>query len=156
MTLQSFYPLALVLHLTGLTLLAGTTLIDYVVFRKFWKRFRSAPGEGLAILQVQALFQPFIIAGLLLLILSGVAMMGLTRGVFGEQVWFRVKFGLLLVIVANGILVGRRLAARLRRLAKEEGGLLQVAGMRRPLAWFHAVQLTCFAVIIVLSVFKFN
>lgn len=156
MILQTLYPLALVLHLTGLTLLAGTTIIDYVVFRKFWQRFQAAPKDGLAVLQVQALFQPFIITGMLLLILSGVGMMALTNGAFGEQVWFRVKFGIVLLIIANGILVGRRLAARLRGLVKDESSVQQVAGMRRSLGWFHAVQLTCFAIIIVLSVFKFN
>ncbi|HEY0271738.1 MAG TPA: hypothetical protein VGC22_01080 [Chitinophaga sp.] len=160
MTLSFLYPLALVLHLTGLVLVAGTTLIDYMIFKKFWSRFDTDKSGSAIVLGVLSRLPVLIGIGILLLILSGVTMMALTRGVFGEQVWFRVKFGLVVLICLNGPLVGRRLGNKLRRLMAGNGPAdadpAQFAKVRANLTWFHFSQLLFFVLIIVLSVFKFN
>ena len=98
--------------------------------------------------------------GILLLILSGVSMMALTNGVFGEQIWFRIKFGLVLLIITHGIVMGRRQMTNLKKfLARETIGgqvdaqLLKIkAGLNR----FHIIQISLFIIIFVLSIFKFN
>jgi len=41
MAIQTIYYSALVGHIVGLTLMAGTTVSDYIVFRQFWKQIPS-------------------------------------------------------------------------------------------------------------------
>jgi hypothetical protein len=89
-----------------------------------------------------------------------VGMMAITKGVFGEQVWFRIKFGLVLLVIVNGLAVGRRQGTKLRGLLvkQAEGEQTEEAIMKvkNNLRLFHMVQLFVFLIIFVLSVFKFN
>jgi hypothetical protein len=98
--------------------------------------------------------------GILLLIISGVTMMGITDGVFGEQIWFRIKFVLVLLIIVNGLAVGRGQGVRLRKILSGEkpGGYVEerILKIKRNLSLFHIAQLSLFFAIFVLSVFKFN
>lgn len=160
MTTQIIYRLALITHLAGLTMVAGTTLLDYIVTRQFWKQFSNNQSEGTAVLKSISRFPIVFGIGFLFLIISGVYMMYITNGAYGEQVWFRVKFGLILLIILNGVAFGRRQGLKLRKILSSEtpeGGieptLLKVKGN---LNWFHFSQLVFFLCILTLSVFKFN
>jgi hypothetical protein len=53
-------------------------------------------------LQVSAKFSRLIGIGAALLILTGFGMMILTKGVFGQQGWFRIKFGLVILLIGSG------------------------------------------------------
>lgn len=152
--LQTF----LVLHLTGLILMAGTTFVDYITFKTFWKQFALERGKSLGLLEATGKFSRLIGIGAALLILTGIGMMAITKGVFGEQLWFRIKFGLVIIIIANGLLNGRRLGVKLRRTVADGGvnATLQTESLRSRLNWFHLIQLVLFLAIIFLSVFKFN
>lgn len=150
------YHIALLTHITGLAMVAGTTLVDYALFRQFWKHFVNDRSRACALQEGIARVQLFVGIGILLLILSGVGMMAATSGVFGEQLWFRVKFGLVLVIVLNGVLVGRRLIAKAGKLASGEASEAELTKTRSSINLFHLVQLLCFMVVFTLSVFRFN
>ena len=152
--LQTF----LVLHLAGLILMAGTTFVDYITFKTFWKQFGLDREKSLGLLEATGKFSRLIGIGAALLIVTGIGMMAITKGVFGEQLWFRIKFGLVIVLVANGLLAGRRLGVRLRKVIAEGGvnATLQTERFRTRLNWFHLIQLVVFLAIIFLSVFKFN
>ncbi|HEX3933578.1 MAG TPA: hypothetical protein VHW43_02795 [Puia sp.] len=146
--------LLLTLHLTGLIMMAGTTLVDYVVFRTFIK----LPTGQKETLQVSAKFSRLIGIGAALLILTGFGMMILTKGVFGQQRWFRIKFGLVILLVANGLFVGRRQGLKFRHLLSENlfAHSPKVLAVIKTLNRFYLAQLIVFLTIIVLSVFKFN
>jgi hypothetical protein len=152
--LQTF----LVLHLTGLILMAGTTFVDYITFKTFWKQFALDREKSLGLLEATGKFSRLIGIGAALLIVTGIGMMAITKGVFGEQLWFRIKFGLVIILVLNGLLIGRRLGVRLRKTIAGGGinATLQTERFRNGLNWFHLVQLLVFLTIIFLSVFKFN
>ncbi len=152
--LQTF----LVLHLTGLILMAGTTFVDYITFKTFWKQFALDTEKSLGLLEATGKFSRLIGIGAALLILTGIGMMAITKGVFGEQLWFRIKFALVIVIIANALLNGRRLGLKLRKTVADGGvnATLQTESFRTRLNWFHLIQLVLFLVIIFLSVFKFN
>lgn len=154
-----FYHLALVAHITGLTIMAGATVADAVITRQFWKSYLEDKSRALGINQAMLKIPVLFGTGILLLVLSGVAMMAMTGGAYGEQFWFRIKFGLVILIIVNGLAVGRRLGSRLRKLLAAETEGVPAAGLlpiREKLNVFHAVQLTLFLIIFVLSVFKFN
>lgn len=159
MTAQIIYPLALVTHITGLTIMAGTTLVDYLLFKQFWKQFVKEKAKGLAISEAISVLPVLFGIGIVLLIISGVTMMAMTNGVFGEQLWFRIKFGLVILIILNGLLVGRKQGSKLRKILSEDTSGendVRLLKIKRNLNSFHISQMLMFITIFILSVFKFN
>ncbi|MFC0514280.1 hypothetical protein ACFFGT_08720 [Mucilaginibacter angelicae] len=148
----------LIVHLAALVVMAGTTLIDYFGYQTFWKLYDREREKSSGVLLFLNKFSRLIGIGAALLVLSGIGMMALTHGVFGEQLWFRIKFGFVLVLIANGILVGRRQGLKLRKaIDLNEAGLPQLMDrIRGNLKRFHIAQLFIFFIIILLSIFKFN
>lgn len=160
MTTDTIYHAALATHIAGITMMAGTTLMDYVMFKQIWKQYWADKTKALAISEALVKLQIVFGIGFLLLLISGITMMYLTHGVFGEQIWFRIKFGLILLIIINGLAFGRRLGVRLRKLLPEEiAGINlndRILKIRDNLNLYHITQLAIFLAIFVLSVFKFN
>ena len=160
MTTLNFYHFALVTHIIGFTMMAGITLADFVTTKQFWKQYANDKPKAIAINSAMAKFPKFFGIGIILLILSGVTMMAITNGAFGEQVWFRIKFGLVIIIILNGLAIGRRQGTKLRKLLShetpDENTNARFLKVKSNLNWFHITQITLFTTIFVLSVFKFN
>jgi uncharacterized membrane protein SirB2 len=158
--MQSMYNTVLVAHIIGLTMVAGTMLVEYITTRYFWQQYAVDKRNGIAIQHAISKFQFLPGVGLFLLIISGVGMMAVTRGVFGEQVWFRIKFGLVIVIIINSLAVGRRLGLKLRKLLQAEDSITnpdaKLLKIKNSLSWFHIIQITLLIIVFVLSTFKFN
>ena len=154
MVFQSF----LLLHITGFVIFAGTTLIDVVTFRQFWKQYNSDQSKAAAVLQAIATFPRLMGAGIGLLIISGVGMMAMTHGAFGEQVWFRIKFALVLILIGNLLFVGRQQSSALRKMLTGDEMVIEekVSSIKRNLNRFHLVQVLLIFTVLLLSVFKFN
>ncbi len=51
MTVQTLYHTALVAHITGLTMMAGTTLVDYIMTKQFWKQYAIDKMKGLPLMK---------------------------------------------------------------------------------------------------------
>ena len=148
----------LTLHLTGLIMIAGTTIIDYSTFKTFWKLVDGGQEISSGLLEATSKFSRLAGIGAALLILTGVGMMALTHGVFGEQVWFRIKFTLVVILILNGLVAGRRQGLKLRKVIANGGpGFTEQSNkLRTKLNCFYLVQLILFFAIVFLSVFKFN
>jgi hypothetical protein len=159
METQTIYHIALVTHITGITMVAGTVLVDYMISKQFWKLFEIEKQKGVTILEATSKLPILFGVGFLFLIISGVYMMYVTHGAFGEQIWFRIKFGLIIFIIINGLAIGRRLGIKLRKnLSEETTGKVEMAlfKIKGYMSLFHISQLAMFIIIFVLSVFKFN
>ena len=167
--MQTLYQIALVSHIIGLTLLAGTTLVDYVLTRHFWKLYFQNTLNAIAIHSAGSKFRFLFGIGIILLILSGITMMGITHGAFGEQIWFRIKFGLVILIIINGLAIGGRQNSKLKKLLSQETNSnitndsvqrenhkVEMLKVKGKITWFHLSQLFFFILVFVLSVFKFN
>ncbi len=157
MTTSYLFPTFLTLHLTALVVFAGTTLIDYLAYLSLFKSFgQNERPEPL--LNIMAKLPMVGGIGAAILILSGIGMMALTHGVFGEQLWFRIKFGIVILVILNGLLVGRRQGSKLRRILAISGWMLtaEVSRIKSRLNGFYLLQLMLLLLIIFLSVFKFN
>ena len=157
---QFFYHTALVTHIIGISLMAGTTLISFISLRHFWQEYALDKARAMLVIRTVSKFQMLNAIGIILLIVSGITMMGITHGVFGEQLWFRIKFALVLTVIVNGFGIGRRQGGKLRKLLmaptpapNTETTLLKIKNNMR---LFFTVQLALFLVIFTLSVFKFN
>ncbi|SHM73778.1 hypothetical protein [Chitinophaga sp. CF418] len=153
MIFQSF----LLFHLVGLVLFAGTTTADFVTYQQFWKQYARDAVVAKPMLQTMIKFPLLMGLGMAAIILSGVGMMAMTHGIFGEQLWFRIKFAIVLLIILNNIIIGRRLVTGLKKKmadgANDAGETLQI---KNKLRLFHYAQLVMFFAIILLSVFKFS
>jgi uncharacterized membrane protein SirB2 len=158
MSTASVFPAFLTLHLIALVLMAGTTLIDFINYQTFWKLFEQQREQAAGMLQATEKFSRLIGIGAGLLVLTGVGMIALTHGLLAEQLWFRIKFAFVLILIANGLLAGRRQGVKLRKLVNENGPELitQALRVRENLKIFHIVQLSVFFIIIFLSAYKFN
>lgn len=145
-------------HLMGLVVMAGTTFIDFITHRTFWKIYDVEKQPSKNLLQLMSRFSRLAGIGAAVIILTGFGMMAVTRGAFGEQFWFRIKFILVIILVLNAVLVGRIQGLKLRRLAADPG-LASDEGIRllkSRLNRFYLSQMILFIIIIILSVFKFN
>ncbi|NOW97146.1 putative membrane protein SirB2 [Mucilaginibacter sp. SG564] len=148
----------LVLHLSGLVMMAGTTVVDYSVFKTFWKQIDQGNSNPAGLMESTSNSSRLIGIGAALLVLTGIGMMAITHGVFGEQLWFRIKFGLVIILILNGILTGRRQGTKLRNAVANSGAILiaEAFVLRERLNRFFLLQLCLFLLIVFLSVFKFN
>ncbi len=148
---------SLLLHLISLVLMVGTTLAGAFINKKFWLAYLQNSEKGLIIRSAIAALPAMMAIGLVLLILSGVGMMVATMGVFGAQVWFRIKIALVVLVAVNGIIVGRRQGKRLKAmLATPDVAAPVLVSLRRQTQLFYVIQLTLFFLIFLLSAFKFN
>ena len=162
------YQIALITHIVGITLMAGTTLVEYLLTKHFWKLYASDRSRAIATNEAGFNFHLIVNIGIILLILSGVSMLVITQGVFAKQIWFQIKIGLIVIIAINGSAFGRKQDAKLKRLISMEKLNFQddprgqenrkddLMKVKNRLDLFYISQLIMFLTIFTLSVFKFN
>jgi len=157
---HTIYNIALVAHIVGITIMAGTTFIDFITFKQFWKIFSDDKAKSLVIEDILYKLQRFMGIGMLVIIISGVLMMVYLHQVWGQQIWFRVKMGILVFIIINGLVIRRRMGSGLKKLLTEGSSdsrfNAKLSGLRRNITTVHLFQMLFFTIIFVLSVFKFN
>jgi hypothetical protein len=167
--MQTLYQIALITHIVGITLMAGTTLVEYLLTKHFWRLYASDRSRAITTNEVGFNFHLIVNIGIILLILSGVSMLVITQGVFAKQIWFQIKIGLIIMIATNGSVVGRRQNAKLKRLLSveklnfhqdhspgQENRNEDLMKVKNRLGLFYISQLCMFLIIFTLSVFKFN
>ena len=159
--MQTLYQIALITHIIGIAMLAGSTLVDYVLVKQIWKQYAEDKFKAISLNEAVSKLRILFGLGILLLIISGVAMMGVTHGVFGEQIWFRIKFCFIIIIILNGLAIGRRQGLKLTKILSEEMTLgrnseMALLKVKGTISLFHFSQMIFFLIIFTLSVFKFN
>jgi uncharacterized membrane protein SirB2 len=150
--------LSILIHIIGLTLAAGTTLNSYMLYRRFWRIYPADRNRAMNILDGSSILPALIGLGIGLLILSGVGLMALTKGVYGEQLWFRIKFALFVLVIVNGFMarsLGRK-QKKLLALSSERNVQDELDKLKGRFNAFYLSQLFLFLVIFILGVFKFN
>jgi len=148
----------LMLHLLALILMAGTTFIDFMNYRMFWKLFNHQRKQADGILSASAKFPRLMGIGAGFLIITGVGMIALTHGVWTQQLWFRIKMIFVLLLILNSIFYGNRMSAKLRVIVSRDAPDLaqQLLSLKGQLQTFHLLQFGFLLMIIFLSAYKFN
>ncbi|MBT2623639.1 hypothetical protein [Chryseobacterium sp. ISL-6] len=167
--MQTLYQIALITHIVGITLMAGTTLIEYLLTKHFWKLFANDGSRAITSNEDKFNFHLLVNIGIIFLILSGVTMLMIFQAVFVKQIWFQIKIGLIIIIAINGSVVGRRQDKELKRLISleksnfyrddllvQENLKADFMRVKNRLDLFYISQLLMFLTILTLSVFKFN
>jgi uncharacterized membrane protein SirB2 len=151
-------PAFLMLHLIALTLLVGSTLIDFLNHRLFWKLFEQQQERASGILLNSAHYSRLPGIGAALLIVTGICMVALRHGLPAGQLWFRIKMIMVLLLIVNTIFNGRRLGIKLRKIINGNSTGLegQVMHLKGKLQTFYLIQLGILLIIIFLSAYKFN
>jgi hypothetical protein len=154
------YNIALVAHVVGITVMAGTTFIDFITFRQFWKTFPGDKMKSANLEEYLYKLQKFLGVGMLIIIISGISMMAYLHQVWGAQVWFRIKMAVLILIIINGLALRRRQGSRLKKLMAEGLSSIELSkgasSLKRSITLTQLFQMFFFLVIYVLSVFKFK
>jgi hypothetical protein len=90
-------------------------------------------------------------------ILSGALMMHLAYAAFMYQVWFQVKIGVLLIIIATGVVTMRN-ESKLRKLLANEETLYEniYTRLTSVIKFAAGLQFFLFIVIIILASFRFT
>lgn len=147
----------LVLHITGFTLMAGTIAADFAINRRLGKYLLTDKLKALSMLESGAAFPRLIGIGGVLLLVTGIGMVIVLKGVVAQMLWFRIKMILVVLVVLNGSFILRRQAGRLRVLLAENGNGAnnQILALSRNMSVFHVIELLLFLVIFFLSVFQF-
>jgi len=161
MNAQFLYNMALLLHITGFTLLVGATLSAYLCMHRLWKLDADkAKGAG-DFMKMSSGLSALAIIGGVLVIGAGASMIALIlrAGPVEPQRWFQIKIILVLLIVLNITLFGTRQARKLKKVLK--GGQLGISSasldrIRSSLNLFYAIQLLLMFTIFVLSTFRFQ
>ena len=158
MKTQFFIWALLALHLSGLVLMAGTTVIDYVTFKTFWKLTDEGDNRFLGLLPLMARYGTFVRTGVALLILSGIGMLILSKDIWWQQCWFKVKMGLVALLILNGIFIGNKQASKFRKIIADNGPdfINQAKHVKSTLNNFYLIQLMIFFAIILTSVLAFT
>jgi len=136
--------------------MAGTTLVEYLLSKHFWKLYSSDRSRAITSNEDGFNFHLLVDIGVVLVILSGVTMLIIFQGVFAKQIWFQIKIGLIIIIAINGSVVGRRQDVKLKRLISQENRKEDLMKVKHRLDLFYNSQLCMFLIIFTLSVFKFN
>lgn len=155
----ALYNSFLVLHVIGITVMAGTSFIDYLTFRSLKKALEIDTGTSRVIADNLDKLQRYLGIGMLLILVSGIGMMVKLHEAWGAQIWFKIKMGILLIIIINGLGLRRMLGAKLKRALAAPLPAGSKSGIEAVSSGFMVVQtlqLLLFIVIYTLSIFKFN
>jgi uncharacterized membrane protein len=152
---QIFYRLVLALHLSGIVLMAGTTIVDYYTFKFFCRLTNEGNSKALGLLPIMSKYGSLVRTGAGIIIITGIAMLLLSKGLW-QQPWFKIKIVLAILLLLNGMLFGKKLGLKFRSLFNENGtSILQDASaIKSNLNFFYILQLSLFFAIIVVSVVK--
>ena len=155
---QSIRELLLVMHLSGLALMAGTTVTGFATFYAFINRFKIKSEGSSDLLKLQSNLGHILGLGGTLLILSGIGLIIMTGGVFLHMLWLQLKFFLILLLLINDKVIGNSLFKKLKvNFIENNPASIRVINTTIPkITLYYIVQLSLFLGIIIMAVFKFN
>ena len=149
------FQVLLTLHISGLVIMAGTTFIDYVTFRTVGQLTKDRDKE--AFLPLLSKYGALVRGGALILIGTGLGML-LSKGALYDQIWFKIKMALVVILILNGMFVGNPTGVKFRKMMADHGSelILQKATVSAQLNRFYISQLVLFAIIILVGVTKID
>jgi uncharacterized membrane protein len=146
--------LALTLHIVGLAIAGGVSLVNYMSYHRFWVQYASGKTEANMLLEGLIRYPRMIGVGLLISVISGITMMNLAFKGFMDQPWFRVKLSLIVLVIVNTALLYSWTRAIRKNINRDEEA--KVMQIRNKVNVSVILQLVFFLIIFILAVFRFN
>jgi len=146
--------LLLVIHLSGLVLMAGTSVVSFAAFRNLSHSLNGNKDSFAFYAKKMFGLAGLLALGGILMVLSGAGLLILTRA-YG-QFWFQVKMGLVVALILNGFLFGLPQEQKIKKMLDAPGDQIGFE-VQRPvgkLRTFYAIQLFLYFSVVVLAVTK--
>jgi hypothetical protein len=153
------FSIGLFIHIIGITCIAGGSIGGLVLESHIWKHIRESPEKVHVLGPLMPKYPVIIQAGTLLMLFSGLIMLGALGWSIAGQWWFIIKMLFVVALVLNGVLVARPNGARLRTLVplliKGENVKEEIGRVKRTMTLFHISELTMLLIVYLLAVFRF-
>jgi hypothetical protein len=157
--MQTLYHIVKILHVMGFVTAIGTVLATFVTYTQFWKLYAINQEQGLAAFRSFKVLQRVGMIGFLVLLVAGLSMLAIMKWSFLSLFWFQIKLVLIVLIFANGFVLGRTSALKFEAFISKEqpssNAIISVTELQSRLRTFLLVQLAIYACIIMVSVFRF-
>lgn len=158
----SFYHLhsiGLILHIIGITFIAGGCVGSIFTETHVWRQLRDAPYRTIVLLAILRRFPLVIYTGSFLLLVSGLMMLTPLGWVQVKEGWFIAKMVLYVLINLNGLLVAGPSTSRLVHLLP---GLVEtdpslnsdLSSIRNRMRFFHFSTFGMLLAVYILSVYQ--
>jgi len=136
----------------GIVMIAGSFLGLYFIQHQFWKLVDTDISKSGALLPLMKTLPIVIQLGVLVQIISGIALLHSRSWTFWGQNWLYLKIILVVIAVLNGILVGKKLGGKIAMQvfspAPDRAALVVLKGKMRT---FNAIQLILVLAILFLA-----
>jgi len=142
----------LFLHLSGITMMVGTSIAGMSAHLRFRRILVSDKDKAFVTLKTTDRYPALQAAGAILLLLGGIIMMIGYRGVIMQLLWFKIKLVVIALIILNQLLFGISLSRKLRR----ESDPAAIVAIMKKQTVFNGLQIVFFLLIFFLSSFRFS
>ena len=151
---HSVYLIFLVIHVSAFALFTGTLIANMVNSNQLWLYIDKDAAITKALFNTTGKYNRIMGICLGLAVVMGIAMMSQMHKVYGPQLWFRIKIGLLIVLLVVRILYSRNLGQLKKGINNEIK--VSFADLRKKISLFQLLSIIIIGGIIILSVFRFN
>jgi uncharacterized membrane protein len=174
------FSIGLFIHIIGITCIAGGAIGGLVLEAHLWELIGQTPEKVSAVGPLMPRYPIIIQAGTLLMVISGLMMLGSQGWVVASQWWFIIKMIFVLALVLNGRLVAKPNGERIRELVpqliRQKAAPLAVGAgemlpeketqiehtvqmelevVRKKMFAFHISEMMLLAIVYLLAVFRF-
>jgi hypothetical protein len=151
----------LVLHLIGISLMVGITMVSVFAYQQSWSLLNTEKERSFVILKGTASYPMLQLIGALIIVTGGIVMMLGYHGIIMRMLWFKMKLVLLALIVVSQLFLGRPAGKNLKKilLTSQNNNTVkqsEIIDVNRKLRFFNSVQLALFLLIFILSSFRFG
>ncbi|MBO9202922.1 MULTISPECIES: hypothetical protein [Niastella] len=151
---HSVYQIFLILHLTAFAVFTGTLIANLINSNQLWLYSDKDPAITKALFNTIGKYNTIMGLCLGVALLMGIAMMSQMHKVYGPQLWFRIKIGLLVLLLVVRVLYSRNLGQLKKGINNDIK--ISFAEVRKKFSLFQLLTIFIIGGIIILSVFRFN
>lgn len=144
----------LIVHLSAFALFTGTLAANIITYQQLWSYWQTDIPVSKALIETTIRQTRLMGISLGIAIMAGIAMMSQMHQVYGAQSWIRVKIALVVIL-----LILRVLSSRNSKRIKDKvfnKSIVSFASLKIRATIFQWIQLAVIAIIIILSIKKFN
>ena len=153
----SVYLVAKTVHIGAFILAIGVVVCTYFCYGYFWDLYHRDRAQGIAAFRAYNRLQRAGMVSLGVVLLAGAGMLVSADWRLLQMHWFQVKLVLVGVIFLNGYTLGHSATRRLNRFLQASAhDPSEASVVHGKLRNFQLIQLTIYAAIIVVSVFRVN
>jgi uncharacterized membrane protein len=151
---HSVYLIFLTLHLTAFALFTGTLIANMINSNQLWQYAGKDATITQALFNTTGKYNRIMGICLGVAVTMGIAMMIQMHKVYGPQLWFRIKIGLLVLLLVVRILYSRNLGKLKKGINNETK--VSFADLQKKTSLFQLLSIFIIGGVIILSVCRFN